>query len=92
MPLKLSDATSNSVRITFSNDGNTNFGEGTPNSPLSFQGRLLLDGSALARNIARPPAMPRLTGSVTIPAGSRESGVISCPPCAGFGSVEDPVE
>jgi hypothetical protein len=87
MPLKLSDNTANAVRITFSNDGNTNFGEGTPNSPLSFQGRPLLDGSVLAQTVARPPAQPRLTGSVFIPTGQRESAEISCPPCAGFGST-----
>lgn len=90
MPLKLTDATSNSVLITFSNDGNTEFGPATPNSPISFQGRPLLDGSNLAQNIARPPGMPRLTGSITIPAGSRTSGEISCPPCVGFGSVDGP--
>ena len=57
---------------------------------LSFQGRPLLDGSNLAQDIARPAGMPRLTGSVTIPAGSRESGAISRPPCTGFGSVDGP--
>jgi hypothetical protein len=87
MPLKLSDNTANAVRITFDNAGNTEFGQATPNSPLSFQGRPLLDGSVLAQNVARPPAQPRLTGSVFIPSGYRESAEISCPPCAGFGST-----
>jgi hypothetical protein len=87
MALKLSDSSANAVRITFDNSGNTNFGEGTPTSPLSFQGRPLLDGSVLAQNIARPAAQPRLVGSVVIPAGQRESAEITCPACAGFGST-----
>jgi len=85
MSLKLSDNSAGAVRITFDNVGNTEFGQATPNSPLSFQGRPLLDGSNLGQNVARPPAMPRMTGAVTF--SGRESSAISCPACAGFGSV-----
>jgi hypothetical protein len=87
MPLQLLDATANAQRFQFDNSGNAEFGQATPNSPLSFQGRPMLDGSVLAQNTARPAAQPRLTGSVLIPAG-RESAEISCPPCAGFGSTD----
>jgi hypothetical protein len=88
MPFQLNDATAGTQRLQFDNSGNTEFGPATPNSPLSFQGRPLLDSSAayLASQVARPAGMPRLTGAVNVTAGSTVD--VGCPQGAGFGSVD----
>ncbi|RZU39320.1 hypothetical protein BDD14_0689 [Edaphobacter modestus] len=85
MPFQLNDASVATQRLQFDNSGNTEFGPATPNSPLSFQGRALLDGSFLAQSIARPDAMPRVTGSVNVNGGA--SVDVGCPQSAGFGAI-----
>lgn len=70
------------------NNANTEFGQATPSSALSFQGRSLLasgGSSDLAASVARPSGMARFTGAVTLGPGGQAT--IACGASAGFGSA-----
>lgn len=84
MSFSITDTTAGAQRLAVDNSLNTEFGGATPSSSLSLAGRPLLSGANLAQNVAAPPSMPRITGSVVMPPGVSQAG-IDCPAVAGFG-------
>lgn len=88
MPFSLSDSSAGQQRMQIDNNANTEFGQATPGSPLSFQGRALLasgSSSDLAAKVARPSGMARFIGSVSLGPGGQAT--ITCGASAGFGSA-----
>jgi hypothetical protein len=91
MPLNIVDNTAGTQRIGMDNSANVEFGSATPNSPMSVQGRPLLNGSSLSQAIARPVSMQRTSGVVTV-SGQNAGTLVSCPACSGFGAADGPAE
>lgn len=85
MPFVLSDSTAGTQRLAIDNSANVELGTSTPSAALTVAGKSTLSGSDLAQQIASPPAMTRVTGSVS--ANNFGTVSVSCGTVAGFGTA-----